>query len=128
MISVAWPATAAEIAAVCGRLDDGVVARILATGATASEVLEAFTWYSADDQIGTELRRHRRGTVGAVYDILVQEELDPDEFRYESQRRSAARRFHARRQKRADCSADALVAINRSASCPLPSPSPARAR
>ncbi len=81
MISVAWPATAAEIAAVCGRLDDGVVARILATGATASEVLEAFTWYSADDQIGTELRRHRRGAVGAVYDILVQEELDPDEFR-----------------------------------------------
>ena len=81
VVSVAWPATAAEIAAVCGRLDDGAVARILATGATASEVLEAFTWYSADDQIGTELRRHRRGTVGAVYDILVREDPDPDEFR-----------------------------------------------
>ena len=66
VVSVAWPATAAEIAAVCGRLDDGAIARILSTGATASEVLEAFTWYSADDQIGTELRRRRRGTVGAV--------------------------------------------------------------
>ena len=80
MNSVARPATAAEITAICGPLDDGVIARILATGATASEVLEAFTWYSADDQIGTETQRHRHGKVGAVYDILVQEEPDPDEL------------------------------------------------
>jgi hypothetical protein len=78
--SVARPATATEIAAICGRLDDGVIARILATGATATEVLEAFTWYSADDQIGTDLQRHRHGAVGAVYDILVQEDPDPDEL------------------------------------------------
>jgi hypothetical protein len=80
MSVVARPATAAEITAICGRLDDGVIARILATGATASEVLEAFTWYSADDQIGTELQRHRQGAVGAVYDILMQEEPDPGEL------------------------------------------------
>jgi hypothetical protein len=80
MNTVARPATPAEITAICGHLDDGVVARVLATGATASEVLEAFTWYSADDQIGTELQRQRRGAVGAVYDILVQEEPDPDEL------------------------------------------------
>lgn len=80
MNAVARPATAAEITAICGHLDDAVVARILATGATASEVLEAFTWYSADDQIGTELQRHSRGAVGAVYDILAQEEPDPDEL------------------------------------------------
>jgi serine/threonine protein kinase len=50
------------------------------TGATPSEVLEAFTWYSADDQIGTDLQRHRHGAVGAVYDILAQEDPDPDEL------------------------------------------------
>jgi hypothetical protein len=75
------PATAAEIIAICGRLDDGAIARILATGAIAAEVLEAFTWYSADDQIGTELEHGRSGAVGAVYDILVGEEPEPDELR-----------------------------------------------
>ena len=81
MNTVARPATASEIIAICGHLDDGVIARILATGASASEVLEAFTWYSADDQIGTELLRGRRGTVGAIYDILMREEPDPEELR-----------------------------------------------
>ena len=80
MNAVARPATAAEITAICGALDDDVIARILAVGATASEVLEAFTLYGADDQIGTETQRHRHGAVGAVYDILVQEEPDPDEL------------------------------------------------
>ena len=81
MSSIARPATASEIIAICGRLDDGVVAGILAVGATPAEVLEAFTWYSADDQIGTELQRHRHGKVGAVFDILEREEPDPDELR-----------------------------------------------
>ena len=81
MSTIARPATASEIAAICGHLDDGVVAEIVATGATAAEVLEAFTWYSADDQIGTELQRSRRGAVGAVYEILAREDPDPDELR-----------------------------------------------
>ena len=81
MSDTARPATSSDIIGICGHLDDGVIARILATGATATEVLEAFTWLNADDQIGTELRRHRRGTVGEVYDILLREEPDPDELR-----------------------------------------------
>ena len=81
MNTVAHAATASEVVAICGHLDDGVVARILATGATAAEVLEAFTWLSADDQIGTELQHGRHGAVGAVYDILMREEPDPDELR-----------------------------------------------
>lgn len=81
MTTVVRPATVSEIVAICGRLDDGIVARILATEATPAEVLEAFTWYSADDQIGTELQRGQRGAVGAVYNILVSEEPDPDELR-----------------------------------------------
>ncbi len=81
MTGLARPATASEIVAICGHLDDGVVARIVATGATAAEVLEAFTWFSADDQIGTELQHGRHGAAGAVYDILVEEEPDPEELR-----------------------------------------------
>jgi hypothetical protein len=81
MTSAPRPATASEIIEIVGHLDDGVVARILATGATPAEVLEAFTWISADDQLGTELQHGRHGAVGAVYDILLREEPDPEELR-----------------------------------------------
>jgi len=81
MTSAPRPATASEIIEIVGHLDDGVVARILATGATPAEVLEAFTWVSADDQLGTELQHGRHGAAGAVYDILLQEEPDPEELR-----------------------------------------------
>lgn len=81
MNTVAQAATASEIVAICGHLDDGVIARIVATGATPTEVLEAFTWFSADDQIGTELQHGRTGAVGAVFDILMEQEPEPDEGR-----------------------------------------------
>ena len=73
------PATAAEVIKIIGPLDDVVVMRIVATEATAAEVLEAFTWASADDQIGTELERAPRGAVARVYEILKQEESDSDD-------------------------------------------------
>ena len=44
---------AAEIIEIVGPLDDAVLMRIVETGATPAEVLEAFTWATADDQIGT---------------------------------------------------------------------------
>jgi hypothetical protein len=74
-------ATASDIRAIVGPLEDAVVARIIATGATPAEVLEAFTWANADDQIGTELRHGRHGAVGEVYEILTSIEPDPDELR-----------------------------------------------
>jgi hypothetical protein len=55
--------------------------RIVETAATPSEVLEAFTWVTADDQIGTELEHRPRGAVAQVFDILKREELEPDERR-----------------------------------------------
>ena len=51
-------ATAAEIVEIFGPLDDAVLIRIVQTKASPAEVLEAFTWATADDQIGTELE-HR---------------------------------------------------------------------
>jgi hypothetical protein len=81
MNSTLQSVTASEIIEIVGHLDDGVIARILATGATPAEVLEAFTWATADDQIGTELRHGRSGVAGEVYEILMQEEPDPEELR-----------------------------------------------
>lgn len=73
------PATASEVVEILGRADDDLVMRILATGASAAEVLEAFTWASADDQIGTELERRPRGAAAQVYEILKSEEPEPEE-------------------------------------------------
>jgi hypothetical protein len=73
------PATSAEIIEIIGPLDDAVLLRIVETGATPAEVLEAFTWATADDQIGTELEHGPRGAVAQVYDVLKREEPGPDE-------------------------------------------------
>ena len=79
MGETARPATAAEIIEIVGPLDDAVLMRIVETEATAAEVLEAFTWTTADDQIGTELERRPRGAVARVYEILKREEPEADE-------------------------------------------------
>jgi hypothetical protein len=42
-------------------------------------VLEGFTWATADDQIGTELRHGRQGAAGAVYEILIEEDSEPED-------------------------------------------------
>lgn len=75
------PATAAEIVEIVGPLDDAVLIRIVETEATPVEVLEAFTWVTADDQIGTELEHRPRGAAARVYEILKREEPEPDERR-----------------------------------------------
>jgi len=81
MTQISRPATAAEIIEIVGPLEDAVLMRIVETAATPSEVLEAFTWVTADDQIGTELEHRPRGAVAQVFDILKREELEPDERR-----------------------------------------------
>jgi hypothetical protein len=79
MKQMARPATAAEIVEIVGPLDDAVLVRIAETEATPAEVLEAFTWATADDQIGTELEHRPRGVVAQIYDILKREDPEPDE-------------------------------------------------
>ena len=74
------PATAREVVSIVGPLDDIVITSITATGATAAEVLEAFTRLTADDDLGTALERMRTGRVGQVYGILA-DELQPDDER-----------------------------------------------
>jgi hypothetical protein len=74
------PATTSEVRSIVGPLDDTAIARIVATRATAAEVLEAFAWLTADDQLGTELERTCRGRVAEVYEIL-QDETEPADER-----------------------------------------------
>lgn len=75
------PAPAEEIRRIVGPLEDAVIARIRATGATASEVLEAYMWATADDSLGEQLGRSKRGVVGEVYEILASELVPPEEDR-----------------------------------------------
>jgi hypothetical protein len=79
MSQISPPAKAEEVLKIVGPLDDSVLMRIVETEATLAEVLEAFTWVTADDQIGTELERGPRGGVTRVYEILKREEPEPDE-------------------------------------------------
>lgn len=49
-------ATTEEIHQILGATDDEQLMSILATGATAAEVMEAFEWLSGDDRLGTDLK------------------------------------------------------------------------
>ena len=79
MKSQEQPATSTEIADIVGPLDDRVLVEIIETGATAAEVLEAFTWLTADDQIATETGHGPHGAALRVLEILQREELSEDE-------------------------------------------------
>ena len=71
-------ATTEEIRQILGSIDDEQLISILATGATAAEVMEAFEWLSGDDRLGTDLEHTRRGRVGAVYEILARDIEEED--------------------------------------------------
>lgn len=73
------PINAAELRRLLGDLDDATCARIIATGATEADVIEARQWLTADDQLGTELEHGRRGVVGEVYEILAEAEAPPED-------------------------------------------------
>jgi hypothetical protein len=79
MITSAQPATRQDIIDIVGPLDDAVLLEILQSGATAAEVLEAFTWINADDQIATETAHGPRDAVLRVCEILERREREPDE-------------------------------------------------
>jgi hypothetical protein len=68
-----------EIRKIVGDLEDAIVTNIMRTGATESEVLEAFLWTTSDEELGNEVERLPHGTVGAVYEILKAQEPDPNE-------------------------------------------------
>ncbi|MGB8276180.1 MAG: hypothetical protein WCF16_13025 [Alphaproteobacteria bacterium] len=68
-----------DVIGIVGPLDDFRIARIIATGASAAELTEAFEWLSEDDVMGPKLRRPLSGRVGELYDILTADQPEPEE-------------------------------------------------
>jgi hypothetical protein len=75
------PMTHDEVCQVVSGLSDHAVARIIATGGSRQQLLEAFTWLREDEYLGSELERRPAGVVGELYDILVAEETELEEER-----------------------------------------------
>lgn len=65
-----------DIVGIVGRISDSRIAEIIATGATAAEVTEAFAWLSEDEHLGGDLEKPLSGTVARVYEILRADEPD----------------------------------------------------
>lgn len=63
-------ASAAEIRAILGPIDETLLIEIQRTGASAAEVLEAFTRLEEDDAVGKVVRRPATATVVEVMAIL----------------------------------------------------------
>jgi hypothetical protein len=68
------PATASEIRGMIGDVDDAVVTSIMATEATAAEVLQAAQWLRGGGGLEDEAGHEPHGAVKAVYEILQAEE------------------------------------------------------
>lgn len=71
-------ASAAEIRAILGPVGDATLIEIQRTGATAAEVLEAFTRLEADDAVGPVAQRPASATVRAVMALLDAAKLGPE--------------------------------------------------
>lgn len=70
------PATASDIRAMVGDLDDVVISSIAATGASLAEVALAVEWLRGDRGLEDEAGHEPHGLTQAVYDILRAEEID----------------------------------------------------
>ena len=69
------PVTAAEIRAILGHVDDVLLVEITRTGATAADVLEAFTRLEGDEALGKSARGSASDTVRAVMALLLAAEI-----------------------------------------------------
>ena len=64
------PATAGDIVAILGPVDDSLIAEISATGATAEEVREANAWLSTRDYFRRVAHDSAHGRIAQVYHLL----------------------------------------------------------
>ncbi|HSR55250.1 MAG TPA: hypothetical protein VLN73_03345 [Alphaproteobacteria bacterium] len=69
-----------DVISITGPLSDDRVAAIIETGANSEQVMEAFTWLSADEHLGPDPDHRLGGKVAEVYEILSEGRfLDEDE-------------------------------------------------
>jgi hypothetical protein len=64
------PATAGDIVAIVGPIDDSVIARIVAIGATVEEVREANAWLSTRDYFRRKAHDSAHGRIAETYQLL----------------------------------------------------------
>ena len=77
--------TREEIVAALGRIDDLVIADIIATGATREELAEACAWIANDEPLMNSGRPLATGRAGQIVDLLAVKQED-DEALLESGR------------------------------------------
>lgn len=70
--------TADDVIAVLGPADETLVAEVIATGATKTELAEAFAWANNDEALMGEGRRLPTGRVASLVDLLSAEEEEQD--------------------------------------------------
>ena len=66
--------TRGEVVAVLGPVDETLVAEIIATGASLSELREAFAWLNSDEALMNEGRPLPGTRVAALIDLIEPEE------------------------------------------------------
>jgi hypothetical protein len=71
-------ASAAEIRAILGPIDETLLVEIQRTGASAAEVLEAFARLEEDDAVGPVAQRPATATVVEVMALLDAAKLGPE--------------------------------------------------
>lgn len=72
--------TAADVREIVGHLEDDVVLDILATGADAEEVMEAFVRFSGNTSLGEDLEKPAGPIVLQVVEILARDQDLEDEI------------------------------------------------
>lgn len=71
--------TSEDVIAVLGPVDETLLANVIATGATAADLAEAFAWINSDEALIGEGRRLPTGKVAELVDLLSVEEEDWEE-------------------------------------------------
>jgi hypothetical protein len=71
--------TSQDVIAVLGPVDRALIAEIVATGAEAGELAEAWAWVNSDEALIGEGRRLPKGRVAELVDLLSAEDEDWEE-------------------------------------------------
>lgn len=71
--------TSHDVTAVLGPVDEALLAEIVATGATPTELSEAWAWVNSDEALIGEGRHLPAGTVAALVDLLSADQDDWEE-------------------------------------------------
>jgi hypothetical protein len=72
------PLTASDVEAVLGPADESLAAQIIATGATAADLAEAWAWINNDEALINEGRPLPTGKVAELCALLNKPENDLD--------------------------------------------------